>query len=235
MRSETLYKPFTIDFEKKSVYVSKMTKSVFFFASFLLITSCSHVYYKSWELLGKEKRELLSSKMSALNEDQTEAKEEFANVLEEIRSKYSFKEGNLENTYDRMSSNYNDMNEEVEDLGSQIEDVESIAKDLFEEWKAEAKEFTNKDYERTSLQKLRVTRANFNEVLKESEATEKAMQKVLAKFHEQVIYVKHNLNAKAVGRLASELQNIQEVMRKLIQQINSSIQKADRFIKDFES
>ncbi len=60
-------------------------------------------------MLGKEKRELLQSNMSELIEDQEEVKEEFGNTLTKIRKKYSFKEGELEETYDKVKADYNDL------------------------------------------------------------------------------------------------------------------------------
>jgi len=197
----------------------------------LLTTSCSTVYYKSWEFLGQEKRDLLKSKISDLNEDQAEAKEEFKSVLDKIRKEYDFKEDELESTYDQVSSDYDELNEEVEDVSTQLAKVKSIAADLFEEWEDEASTFKNNKYKKQSLNKLYQSRKKFNQVAKTTEAVEQKMQKTLSRYREQVLILKHNLNAKMIGQLKVELKSLQSEMSNIITNIEKSIGESESFLK----
>lgn len=199
---------------------------------FILITSCSTVYYNFWETLGKEKRDLLKSKMENVTESQDDLKEEFEDTLSKIRSEYKFKETDLERTYDSLKSDYDSLDKESKYLSSQIKKSEDIANDLFSEWKNEAYKLNNKSYKAQSLNKLTKTKLKFKTTLRSMRAIEKDLAKVLKRFNDQVIFIKHNLNAKIVGNLKSELISIEAQIKRLIRQINSSSLKAKSFIKD---
>ena len=54
---------------------------------------------------------------------------------------------------------------------------------------------------------------------------------VLRKFRDQVLYLKHNLNAAAIGSLRGQADNIQGDIQRLMEQMNRSIAEADRFIQ----
>jgi uncharacterized FlaG/YvyC family protein len=204
--------------------------SNFFFL--LILTSCSTVYYNFWETLGKEKRDLLKSKIENVTESQDDIKEEFEDTLSKIRSQYKFKETDLERTYDSLKSDYEGLDKESKYLSSQINKSEDIANDLFSEWKTEAYKLNNKSYKAQSLNKLTKTKTKFKTTLRSMRIIEKDLAKVLKRFNDQVIFIKHNLNAKIVANLKSELISIEAQIKRLIRQINSSTSKAKNFIKD---
>ena len=53
-------------------------------------------------------------------------------------------------------------------------------------------------------------------------------------FRDQVLYLKHNLNAEAIGALKVEATSIQADISKLIEEMNASINQADTFIRTLE-
>ena len=57
------------------------------------------------------------------------------------------------------------------------------------------------------------------------------MEPVLRQFRDQVLYLKHNLNAAAIGSLRGQADNIQGDIQRLLDQMNRSIAEADRFIQ----
>jgi uncharacterized membrane protein YqgA involved in biofilm formation len=63
---------------------------------------------------------------------------------------------------------------------------------------------------------------------------ETSMTPVLAQFKDQVLYLKHNLNAAAVGSLKGETVDIEKEIQNLIRDMNSSIREADAFIQGLE-
>ncbi len=203
-----------------------------YFLIFLLCTSCSTVYYNFWEFLGQEKRELLQSEMEAITSNQTDTKEDFKDTLSKIRSEYSYKEGSLESTYDDLSDDYNDLHSNAEDLSKSIDKAKNIAEDLFDEWEDEASKITNSKFRAESLRKRVITMTKFKVALKSVRKVESKMTKVLVKLNDRVLYLKHNLNAKAIGKIKIELKNIEQDIVSLIGQIDESNQQANSFIND---
>ena len=57
------------------------------------------------------------------------------------------------------------------------------------------------------------------------------MEPVLKQLKEQVLYLKHNLNAAAIGSLRGEATSIQNDIGRLLGQMNTAIAQADEFIK----
>jgi chromosome segregation ATPase len=198
----------------------------------ILSTSCSTVYYNFWEFLGQEKRELLQTELENITEDQSDVKEDFQDTLTKIRSEYSYKEGSLEKTYDELSGDYKSLNSQAENLSKRIVKAQDIASDLFQEWKEEAWKITNIEFRKESLKKRVSTMTKFKVTVKAIKAVESNMQRVLTKLNDRVLYLKHNLNAKAIGKIKIELKNIEGEIVALIKQINRSNDQANSFIKE---
>ncbi len=60
---------------------------------------------------------------------------------------------------------------------------------------------------------------------------ESKMDPVLSAFNDQVLFLKHNLNAKAVASLKGELASVETDIAALIREMESSIAEANEFIK----
>jgi hypothetical protein len=54
---------------------------------------------------------------------------------------------------------------------------------------------------------------------------------VLSQFCDQVLYLKHNLNAAAIGSLRGTADTIQGDLQRLLKQMNASIAEADKFVQ----
>ena len=73
-----------------------------------------------------------------------------------------------------------------------------------------------------------------------SDAALQEIEQVRRKFPEPrgalipALYLKHNLNAQAVGALKQEVGQIESEVETLIKDIGNSIQEADSFLKNFE-
>ena len=57
------------------------------------------------------------------------------------------------------------------------------------------------------------------------------MEPVLSQFRDQVLYLKHNLNAAAIGSLRGTADTIQGDLQRLLKQMNASIAEADQFVQ----
>ena len=59
---------------------------------------------------------------------------------------------------------------------------------------------------------------------------ERKIDPVLNAFRDQVLYLKHNLNAQAIASLQSELVSIESDVARLIKEMDASIREANEFI-----
>ncbi len=60
---------------------------------------------------------------------------------------------------------------------------------------------------------------------------ESTMDPVLESFQDQVLALKHNLNARAIGALRNELDGIERDTARLISEMQKAIEEADAFIQ----
>ena len=64
---------------------------------------------------------------------------------------------------------------------------------------------------------------------------ESRMAPILTAFQDNVLYLKHNLNASAIGALQGELNEIQGDVQQLIQEMNAAIAESDAFINTLKN
>ena len=198
----------------------------------LILCSCQSAYYKIWETLGKEKRDLLKSELSKAESEQRDMEEEFKDTLSRIRAEYNFDGGDLQKLYDKVDRDYNKVLSKKNVLESRTEKVNRIANDLFDEWREEAKELSNKSYRNDSLRKLAVAKKNFGKMSSSLATTQKKLETVTKKYKDQVIYLKHNLNAKSLSAFRGEFKSIRSEMEILISSISKSIRESDQFQRE---
>lgn len=200
----------------------------------VLLAACSSAYYKTMESFGVEKRDILVDRVEEARDAQDAASEQFASALEQFRATVNFDGGDLEKIYDRLNSEYESSVSEAEDVSDRIDSVESVATDLFEEWNQELEQYSRKDLRASSARLLKDTRTRYDKLMKSMRRAESSMQPVLDAFHDQVLYLKHNLNARAIGALRNELDTIERDTARLIAQMQKSIAEANAFIDSME-
>jgi hypothetical protein len=197
----------------------------------LLTSGCRSTYYAAWEKLGKHKRDLLKQNVEQVREDQQAAAEQFKDALTRLRELYQFEGGQLEKTYDRLKTELDRSNSRAETVRTRIRKVEQVAGDLFAEWAQEAKTITNARLRQDSETKLRETQRKYDTLHAAMKRAEGSMEPVLAQLRDQVTYLKHNLNAQAVGALKGEALDVEKEIQQLIRDINASISEAESFIR----
>lgn len=196
-----------------------------------ILCSCSTPYYKMWEVLGKEKRDLLRKFVVEAREDQQEASEQFKDALTQIKELYGFEGGNLEKTYNTLKSEYDQSKSKADAVKSRIKQVEKVAADLFSEWERELKTISSPELRRTDEARLRETKRRYESLHTAMKRAERSMEPVLTQFNDQVLFLKHNLNARAIGSLKDEAVDIEREIDKLLKEMSRSISEADEFIK----
>jgi len=213
-----------------------MKRLVLAFTLFCLMFTlgCQSAYYSTMEKMGYDKREILADRVEGARESQQDAKEQFANALERYKSVVDFDGGKLEEKYDILNSEYETSEAMAEKVRDRIDSVEDVAGALFTEWAEEIKQYTSSKLRRSSQEKLSATKVRYSKLIKAMKKASGKMDPVLAAFKDQVLYLKHNLNAKAIAALEGELSTINSNVDALIKEMEKSIAEADEFIKTLE-
>jgi len=196
----------------------------------LVLTGCQSAYYAAWEKVGVEKRDILVDLVENAKESQEDAQEEFSSALEAFSAVVAFEGGELEDVYNKLNSEYENSLSAANDVTDRIDKVESVAEALFDEWEDELEKYQNASLKRESTEKLRDTERRYSALIKTMRKAESRMAPVLSAFQDNVLYLKHNLNASAIGALQGELSTIQNDVDQLIEQMNSAIAESDAFI-----
>lgn len=201
----------------------------------LSIAACASTYYNTLEKVGIEKRELLVSRVAKAQDSQIEAQQEFTDALEQFRAVVAFDGGDLEDIYDRMSSRFEDTEAQADEVRDRIDAVENVAEALFDEWEGELEDYTSAELRRNSRQQLRDTQSRYNQLMRTMRRSEAALDPVLGQFRDQVLYLKHNLNAAAIGSLQDELPSIEREVDRLIRDMQQAIDESAAFIAQMSS
>lgn len=198
------------------------------------LAGCQSTYYAAWEKLGKHKRDLLRDNVEKARDEQEKAKTEFKDALTRLKELTKFEGGKLEEIYRKVEADYKDCSSRAAAIKSRIEKIQDIADALFTEWEKELAQYSSESLRASSRSKLQETRQRYAGLHTALQRSSQSMDPILAKLKDQTLYLKHNLNAQAVGALRGEVVSIESDVQRLIDEMNASIAKADEFIKHLE-
>ncbi len=200
----------------------------------LAALSCRTTYYSFWETFGREKRDLLKSNVKAARSDQQTASEQFQDAYSKLKELYGHDGGNLERAYNQFNNEYKQCETRANAVRDRIKKVETVAADLFKEWEKEITEIQSEKIRADSRDKFVATRNKYDQLHASMKRAEESMNPVLRQFRDQVLYLKHNLNAQAISSLKGETAKIETEVNSLLQDMNTAIAQADAFIKGIE-
>ncbi|MBU2704815.1 DUF2959 domain-containing protein [Zooshikella marina] len=200
----------------------------------LLLSGCQSAYYSTLEKVGYHKRDILIDRVEDTQQSQEEAQQQFQSALEHFQVVVNFDGGELQTLYDTLKADFDKSQDAAEEVSSRINKVEDVAEALFEEWEGELALYQNQSLKRDSERKLRQTKQKYQQLITAMRRAEKTMQPVLTTFQDQVLYLKHNLNARAIASLKGELRNIQQDINQLIREMQRSIRESKAFIQQLQ-
>ena len=192
--------------------------------------SCQTAYYETMEKFGYHKRDLLVRDVEKARDAQQEAKEQFKSALDRFTKTLDIQGGELQEKYEALNKEYERSEDKANSVRKRVASVEDVSEALFTEWNAELKEYSSSTLRKKSQEQLTQTRAQYAQLIKAMKRAEAKMDPVLAKFKDQVLFLKHNLNAQAIASLKGELASVEGNINSLIKDLNASIQEADSFI-----
>ena len=198
------------------------------------LTGCQSTYYSAMEGLGIEKRDILVSRVEDARDAQGEAQEQFSSALEQYSALINFDGGELQDIYEDLRDEYEASSDAAETVIDRIDAIEGVAEALFDEWRSELDQYSNKSLRRDSERKLGDTERRYQRLLKSMRRAAAQMEPVLEALEDNVLYLKHNLNASAIGALQGELTTIESDVARLIAEMNRSISESDAFIASMQ-
>ncbi|OPZ81737.1 MAG: hypothetical protein BWY77_00506 [bacterium ADurb.Bin431] len=198
------------------------------------IAGCSTLYFAGMEKIGIQKREIMVDRVKAARDTQKEAKEQFVNALEQFKSVVAVQGGDLEKKYNQLSATLERSEAEAEAVRSRIKSVEEVSTALFAEWKKEIAQYNSETLRRSSQQKYDAAEEKYEQLMKAMKKAESRMEPALVPLRDQVLYLKHNLNAKAIAGLSDEVVTVETRVDKLVSDIEAAVAEADEFISQLQ-
>lgn len=189
-----------------------------------------HVYYRTKESLGQHKRDLVVIRVEEASDSLQDTKVQFLDALERFKSVVNVSPGSLEDKYRLLKQQYDFCAMRSEVVASKIQAIEEVSDALFKEWEAELKEYTNRSLCVQSRRQLKLSHQHYMRLLKAMRKAEQRIHPVLNAFRDQVLFLKHNLNANAIAALQHEFSGIAFDITQLIQAMEQSIAEANHFV-----
>lgn len=208
----------------------KRNRMLALIAAALVLAGCETAYYSAMETVGFAKRDILASRVESARDSQAEAKREITDALTEFGKVVSYEGGELEARYERLASQLEDGEQAAERVRNRIADVDSVGEALFREWERELDQYTDAKLRARSAEQLRATRSRYDDMLGAMRRAEAKLEPALAPMRDQVLFLKHNLNARAVAGLKSEAAQVDARVNQLVRELDRAIAEADRFI-----
>ncbi len=209
-------------------------RKLLFVVTACLLVGCQSAYYGAAEKVGYHKRDILVDRVEDSRDAQQEAQEQFQSALEELSQLTNFDGGDLEDMYERVESEYEDSEAAAEEVRERIDGVENVAGALFREWEGEIEQYSSAKLKSESQVKLRETRQRYDQMITALRKSEAKMDPVLAALKDNVLYLKHNLNAQAVSSLKIEFRDIENDIQALIVEMQKAIASSDEFIASMQ-
>jgi len=190
-----------------------------------------NAYYQSREsLLGHHKRDIVVAQVDQACVSLRDSRDQFVDALEKFKSIARQDDTPLDQRYQLLKKRYDSCRNKADQVGLRIKTIEEVSDALFAEWESELELYSNRALRARSQQQLKKSRQQYGRLLKTLQIAESRMQPVLAAFQDQVLYLKHNLNAHAIAALRHEFIDMGVDISRLIEVMEKTISEASQFV-----
>jgi SMC interacting uncharacterized protein involved in chromosome segregation len=187
-------------------------------------------YYRAKESIGEPKRTLVVYQVEQACGGLQETCDAFVTALERFRGLVTTADTALEHKYNLLNRQYQFCRAKSEAVSQRIKAIEEVSEALFMEWEKELNEYSNRTLRSNSKQQLKLARQNYARLIKAMRKAENKIQPVLAAFKDQVLTLKHNLNAHAISALQHEFIEMGMDISQLIQTMEQVIAEANQLV-----
>ncbi len=195
-----------------------------------LVAGCSTVKYEALEQVGVYKRDILVDRVEDARDAQSETREEVLAAYEELNLLMGEDGGDLERQYKRLNKKVERSRSRIEELDEQLGAIDRVGNDLFEEWEGELAEYNNPSLRRDQAARLKESREQFAALQSRMQAARDRVDPVMAVLNDNVLYLKHSLNARALDALRGEAAELETKVDALIRDMQIAIDEADAYI-----
>ena len=189
--------------------------------------------YSALEKFGIHKRDVLVDRIEKTTISQEETKQQFQSAYEELAGLVKVDDQGLEKKYKKMAASVDKGESKAAELKDRIASVDQVANDLFVEWEQEIGEYTSANLKAVSQKNLTTTKQRYAAIYKKMQESSARVEPVLKVLQDNTLYLKHNLNARSVSGLSSEVLAIEDKVSTLIAQMEASINESKTFINSF--
>ena len=96
----------------------------------MVLVGCTSSYYKAMKTFGKEKRDILVSRVKDSKKDQQQAKEQIKTTMESFQALTGFQGGSLEKNYKTLNGEYEKAADSAQKLHNRIDSIDQVSGDL---------------------------------------------------------------------------------------------------------
>lgn len=192
------------------------------------------VQYSALEKVGVHKRDILVDRIEKTSETQEQTKEQFKSAYDELASLVTVDDQGLERKYKKMANAVKLSEEKADELADRIKSVNSVANALFAEWETELGQYQSERLRKTSANNLATTKTRYAAIYQKMQESHQRVEPVLKVLQDNTLYLKHNLNARAVSSISTEVTVIESKVRNLIAQMEASISESRSFVDNMQ-
>jgi gas vesicle protein len=155
--------------------------------------------------------------------------------MEQYKSVVNFQGGDLEMEYEKLNATLEKREAGADEVRKKIRAVEDVSEALFKEWRSEIKQYNSDTLRQASQRQYDLTRKKYTELIDAMKNAESRLEPALVPLRDQVLFMKHNLNARAIAALGGELTGVQTNVDRLVREIESAVAQADEFIQSLQA
>ena len=188
------------------------------------------VYYRTRETLGEHKRDIVVYEVNQACTNLQGARDQFEDTLQRFKTVVFVENSSLESKYNLLKRQYEICQSKADAVQSRIKAIENVSEALFAEWELELDQYSNRLLRNNSRQQLKASKQRYSRLIKTLNRAEERMLPVLSAFKDQVLFLKHNLNAQAIAAIQHEFVEIGMDISQLIRIMEIIITEANEFI-----
>jgi hypothetical protein len=199
------------------------------------LSGCSSVYYGAMEKVGIPKRKILVDRVGAARAAQQDAKVQFSSALAQFLAVTKVPATELQATYEKLDGEFKRSEARAQAVRDRIAAIDSVAQALFDEWATELGQYKSATLRAQSDRQLTATRNRYAALMRAMDQAAAGMNPVIDAFRDQVLFLKHNLNAQAITALGGSTRELQQDITRLVADMEKSIKEADAFIASMQA
>jgi chromosome segregation ATPase len=196
----------------------------------ITLTGCASVQYSALEKVGIHKRDILVDRVEDARDAQTETREQLVTAYEELSALVGYEGGELEKKYERLSKEVERSRKATKDLDEHLSDIDRVSEDLFDEWESELNLYSSATLKADQKRKLALARRQFMTMRDRMQTARNRVDPVMAVLTDNVLFLKHSLNAQALAALRGQTAVLEGQVDALIRDMQVAIEEADAFI-----